>query len=62
MNYKEEYFEMFEALGDAKIALENTLNRVKRIQDEVVVRFARNNDSKEDAQRMRQVLLTEGER
>ncbi len=62
MNYKEEYFEMFEALGDAKVALEYTLDRVKRIQDEVLVRFAKNNDSREDVQRMRQVLLTEGER
>ncbi len=62
MDYKEEYFKMFEALSDAKVALSEALDNIKKIQGEVFERFDQNNASKEDARRIGYVLFTEGRR
>ena len=62
MDYKEEYFKMFEALGDIKVELERTYKIVNEIHSEVVESFLANNDSKEDARRFSGVYYTEGRR
>ena len=62
MDYKEEYFKIFEALSDTKVALEDALDSVKKIQHEAFLRFNESNDSKEDARRMGFVIFTEGRR
>ena len=62
MDYKEEYFKIIEALSDTKVALEDALNCVKKIQHEAFLRFDENNASKEDARRIGYVLFTEGRR
>jgi len=52
MDYKEEFFKVFEVLDDLKIALGDALTTVEKMQDEVVGDFAEGKATKEETIRL----------
>ena len=52
MDYKEEFFKVFEVLDDVKIALDDALICIEKMQEEVLGDFVDGNASKVDAGRM----------
>ncbi len=52
MDYKEEFFKVFEVLDNVKIALDDTLISIEKMQDEVLGDFVKGKASKEDAGRI----------
>ena len=58
MDYKEEFFKVFEVLDNLKIALGDALTAVEKMQDEVVGDFAEGKATKEETIRLASHIST----